>query len=442
MADSKRTTLGETLRSERKRRGWDIPRMAQQLRDASDQPHKMPSSASIQRNIERWEAGQVTRLSERYRLLYATAFDIPDERLFPPGQPQQAPTDGTHDEDVERRRLLQALVALGAVASPALDALHHIQDSVDRAIGVDAGLHLEEWEETVAEYGYTYSSTPAQKLLPDVAADLVTVRTAMSRLKTSDRLFPSWCRVTSGLAVLMAKTMSDLSQPREARMWWVTAQQAADASGDSDLSLWIGAERLVYGMYEQRPIPLLLRKADDIAGRAPQTPCRGLTHLLTVRAQLLALDGREDAARAGLRQCGQVFGQLPDTITKDTRSLAGWSEYRLRYTETWVYAYLGELAQLDTSANRARSLLTSKHRLGPTQLSLLQAFARVREGDVTEGVRSAQSVYGEHPAEFRTVMVKSLAGLVLDAVPSTQRTESMVSGYRELLADHQRRAIT
>ncbi len=80
------------LRSERKRRNWDIPRMAQELRNAAEHPHKMPSTASIQRNIERWESGKVKRITERNRILYSRALSIPEDELFE-DKPTQAPPE-------------------------------------------------------------------------------------------------------------------------------------------------------------------------------------------------------------------------------------------------------------------------------------------------------------------------------------------------------------
>jgi hypothetical protein len=344
-------------------------------------------------------------------------------------------------EGIGRRQLLQALGTLGIAWSPAVQALHQIQTSVEYTLGHDDGAHLDEWEDIVAEYGYTYALRPAHLLLPDVASDLVTVRTIMSRIRASDSLFPSWCRVTSGLAVLMAKLLADLGERREARMWWVTAQQSADLSRDSDLSLWVGAERLVYGMYEHRPTPILLRKAEQMTQRAPTTACRGLVHLRTIHAQLLALDGHDKGARAELQRSRDVFEQLPATITADIRSLAGWGEYRLRYTEAWVYAYLAEPDRVDEAVARGHFLQPSL--CGGTQLSLLQAFGHVQKGDLSNGVQHAVTTYASHPVDHRTVMVNSLAELVLEAVPPRKRNDPAVSGYRELVTSRpQRKAIT
>lgn len=93
------------MRSERRARGWDIPRMARELRDASDYPHKMPSERSLTRYVERWEDGQVRRITERYRILYARALSMSQEELFEDG-PQQLPVPAPTEGDVEAIRMM------------------------------------------------------------------------------------------------------------------------------------------------------------------------------------------------------------------------------------------------------------------------------------------------------------------------------------------------
>ncbi len=348
-------------------------------------------------------------------------------------------SDLDEDDEMQRRRLLQALATLGAASSPAVEAIEHIRDGVDRSIGRDESSLLDEWEETVAEYGYSYILLPPHLLLRDLAADLVAVQRITGR-HAGERL--PWYRVTGGLAALMAKTLCNLQQPRLARDWWVTAQHAADASRDLDLGLWIRGEQLVHGLYEGRPTAILLRKADRAVGGAPNTVCRGLLHVRTVRAQLLAMEGASGEAAAELRECEEIFNRLPASVTGEVRSIAGWAEDRLRYTEAWVHAHAGDRARLDPAVSRAREILPADDPRVGVQLDLLRAAGHVRAGDTTEGVRHAHAVYEAQPDEHRTVMVTSLARQVADAVPAASRTQPVVAGYRELLASGERRAIT
>ncbi|MEV7008786.1 hypothetical protein [Streptosporangium sp. NPDC051022] len=366
-------------------------------------------------------------------------FDLDEDVLF-------SKKKASHEDDeMERRRLLQTLATLGITSSPIFDSLQTIRDSVGQSLGRDERLDVEMWEETVAEYGYSYLLTPPQQLLREVAADLVAVKQAMSRTGSRDRLFRPWCRVTGGLSFLMAKTLCNLGQSRQARPWWATALDAAELSGDPNLSMWIRGEQLIHGLYDRRPTPVLLRHADAALDGYASSAYRGIVDISGVRAQLLALHGRPAEAAAELHRCGEIFEKLPGSVAGDVHSIEGWGADRLGYTQAWVYAYLGDRDQLDQAVSQThRALGQSDPRPRfRVQLALLQAIGYVRSGDVTEGVRHAQAVYEAYPVEHRTTMVTRLADDVLEAVPAAERRGSSVAGYRELLASPvDRRAIT
>jgi hypothetical protein len=375
--------------------------------------------------------------------LLASVYDVDESELFGDEVLSLSP-DGDEDE-MERRMLLQALALLGVSVPPATGALQSIQESVDRALGRSESDHLDDWEATLAEYGYAYLLRPPQRLLTDLAADLVAVRSIIARSQAEDPLYPGWCRVASGLSLLMAKTLSNLRQSRDARTWWNTAQHAADASGDTDLSLWVQGERLTHGLYEGNPAPILLQQANAAVGSASMTPCRGLVHTRAIRAQLLAMDGDGTEALHELHRCGEVFEQLPpNEVTSNVGSvLSGWAYERLHYTGAWVYAHLGQREQLDQAAATVRGLLSPAHHRMHAQINLLQAYGHIRIGDVSEGIRHAQTTYAAHPAEQRTVLVTSLADQVWKAVPLRRRGDPDVSDYRELLVvNSQRKEIT
>lgn len=68
--------LGSWLREQRQARGWDVPEMARQLRQAASSfGETVPGNDSLVAEIRRWERGQVG-VSERYRLFYCKAFGI------------------------------------------------------------------------------------------------------------------------------------------------------------------------------------------------------------------------------------------------------------------------------------------------------------------------------------------------------------------------------
>ncbi|WP_460306619.1 hypothetical protein [Actinocorallia aurea] len=335
---------------------------------------------------------------------------------------------------MERRHLLQSLAALGAVSSPALDALADIQASLDRAVGGGPEAHLDDWEENVAEYGYTVLTTPPHELIPQLARDLVTVRTTMSRAAKETPAWRGWCRIVGGLSMVLAKALSSAQRGREARTWWTTAQQAADSSGDVGLSLWVSGEQLIHGLYERRPTPILLRRADALVERVGESDHRGYVTVLAARAQLHALSGpghEADAAEA-IERTASLFARLPTSITSERRSIVGWGEERLRYAETFVAAHLGDLDRLDSAAARTLTLIPLDQTRFRTQLKLLHGFGLVRGGDLRRGIDCATAAVEADPGARDSLMSAAIAGDILRELPASPTPE--IAGYRELVA--------
>lgn len=313
--------------------------------------------------------------------------------------------------------------------------------ATSRVISADPSAKMEEWEQAVSDHGYGYLALPPAQLVSELAADIVDVQTFKPRIREGHPLYSRWCRVTSGLAWLMAKTLCNLGHVQESRGWWTTAQHAADASGDKDLSLWVSGERLTRGLYERRPAAVLHRQAE--AATAHQRSCAGLSQIYTLQAQVYALEGRAVEATRKLRDAEAVFARLPADVTRDTGSAWGWGEDRLRYTEAWVYAHLGDTAPLDLSADRVVGLVEYADPRSATQIKLVQAFGHVRAGDMTEGISLATSTYEAWPVEQQTTIIGRLAEEVWEEVPPDQRSVPSAVAYRELVGSSAfRRAIT
>lgn len=339
--------------------------------------------------------------------------------------------------NMERRRLLQSLAVLGAATavSPEGIALEAIRASVNDAF-MATNRDVQYWEERVVEYGYTYGPTPPQELMAELAADLVSVRLIMGRMRThaaADQ-YPEWCRVAGGLSGLMAKTLSNLGHTKEARQWWRTAEAASDTSGDIGARLWARGERTIHGLYEQRPLQLLLRQASEAIDLAQGHLCTGLAHASTARAQALAVTGDCKAAQSELARTEDILNRLPAHVSNDLESIHGWGEDRLRYTETWVHAYSGDEARTDAAAEQAKALYPAERCRPSVQIELLRAFVRTQSGDVTEGVRHAHATFEELPPAHRTTMIIELAQRVLQPVAADDCKRTDVNAYRELLA--------
>lgn len=289
------------------------------------------------------------------------------------------------------------------------------------------------------EYGYSYLATSPVTLIPDLAADMVAVRSVAARLSAPDAEYRGWCRIGGILSGLMAKSLSNLGNARASRQWWNMAQHVADASGDLKVSLWVRGQRIIHGLYENRPLEVLLRQARDATEFARGHICAGLADVSTGLAQVSVLAGDYTAAVQELRRTQEILSRLPLSVTQDTGSAMGWGEPKLRYTETWVNAYIGNESKTDEAAQRALRLFPETDARGPAQVKLMQAFARVQHGDISEGIRHAQAVYAPLVSDQRTTMVDVLAKRVLAGVPADVQNRPDVATYRELVTrPHQR----
>jgi transcriptional regulator with XRE-family HTH domain len=344
-------------------------------------------------------------------------------------------------EEMERRRLLQSLAALGVNISPLGHALETVRTVFGDTIGYDDRNNLDHWEETVVEYGYSYLATSPTSLIPELAADLIAIRSIVRRIPRDSSDYQSWCRVSGALSGLMAKSLSNLGQSRYSRQWWNMAQHLVDVSGDHNLGLWVRGQRIIHGLYENRPFQVLSRQADAATGFAHGHICAGLADVSTGRAQVSVLSGDYLSAERELHRSEDILSQLPPSVTEDTSSVMGWGEAQLRYTEAWVYAHMGNETETDRAIERALQLYPESDSRSPAQAKLMQAFARIRSGDINEGIRHARAVYEPLVTEQRTTMVDALALQVLNSIPLEAQKRVDVTEYRSLVATSSQRMI-
>lgn len=89
---------GQWLRAERQARGWDIQQMVGRLRKAAAVAgDKAPGKDSLVVMVHRWENNR-SGVSERYRLLYCTAFQIPASQFGLTTAPATAPAVAGDDD--------------------------------------------------------------------------------------------------------------------------------------------------------------------------------------------------------------------------------------------------------------------------------------------------------------------------------------------------------
>ncbi len=311
------------LRLERRTRGWDIPRMAQELRDAADYPHKMPSVRSLRRYIERWEKGDVVRVTERYRILYTRAFGMSDDELFEDG-PQMPPAPNPNEGDVEAiRGMLAALM------------------TSDR------------------QFGGTRIRRQATEYLTDVIEPRL-------RGHASDPLRRRLFAVSTEFTLRVSAMNLDTDRPDASLTLLGRAASMANESGDPSLTAWVLSRRGEHEMHQaalaRRPaqkagyVDQALAYTEGAAGIARAVPPLGRAFLTTKSALAWSLTGNRARTQ---RVLGDVWDAYERTGTTTEPSwISAYGVGHLRHEEARCYVNLGMGRHAVRSAEQSLAIRT------------------------------------------------------------------------------------
>jgi hypothetical protein len=281
------STSGETLRAWRRSRGWDVPKTAQQLRQAAgDAP--MPVHDALVRMIYRWERGEHA-LSERYELLYRRLGLEAARDEAQPGASE--PAAGCAPDDAH------SVVAWVAATNTSDDAINQI----DRAATYLAEVHAQ---------------VPAPKVLSEVLALNREVHALLGggrqRLRQTRRLL----QIHSQLMAHACLLFGDLGRRRTARDYGTAAlllAQEADADEAVAWSVQAKTARWTGGFVQAAEFA---RRGFEVSG---PTPTR--VELAYREANAIALFGDVPRARKALQRAERAA----ETLSTDTADISVWS---------------------------------------------------------------------------------------------------------------------
>lgn len=219
MADVRRV-WADRIRTERKKRGWDKPEMVRRLTHAAgDARQSLPDHDSLMTYVKRWERGTVG-ISERYRMLYAAAFGLPEDDLF-----AQPPAVGA---------TLLTGVAPRAVVDDEIEALELARRVAASDVGAET---LRRLEQAVDDMAIDYHRTPPAELLQRIRRHLDHVAHLIDARKTlgeHQRLLV----VGGWLSLLGATCHIDLHQRPAATARLRTAAGLAKEAGHAEIAAW------------------------------------------------------------------------------------------------------------------------------------------------------------------------------------------------------------
>ena len=122
---------GQWLMQQRQAMGWNVRQMGRQLREAARQSRDtLPSKESLDVMIHRWERDG-SGVSERYRLHYCKAFQIPINRFGDPATLSASHVNGKQPAANMTRPLRQPMASAPAELSQPPSLHDRIQTALD-----------------------------------------------------------------------------------------------------------------------------------------------------------------------------------------------------------------------------------------------------------------------------------------------------------------------
>lgn len=407
------------------------------------------------RLISKWENGDVQRPQAVYqRILRRLGAPLPSAQVRSassspwksspetlPGAICSAGTDGEahqahqreEDEGEVYRREVMRLVR-GAMAGGFLSSVEPLRRRVDTALALPTDeCDADEWDRVADEYAHLVGRLPAAEIFPQLLADLDEVRFRME--SSPEDLRTRLVRVGGLLSGLAAISFASLGYPMEGSRYWRTAQRAAEVVGDRQFNSLVRGRRAVFALYAPVRSRTIVKLADEAIAISDGAPSAGAAAAHAARAQLFALQGDCSGARAALADLEAVFARLPVQVLSDRESQWGWSEQRLRHTQSFVHSYTGRVAEATAAQEAALALYPSSSYQGPAQVHLHRATCLIITGDPAEGVRHMIRTIEGLPVNLsRDNLVRRSAALVLEALPAQAAKLPVVSQARELLA--------
>ncbi|WP_271216661.1 helix-turn-helix domain-containing protein [Streptosporangium carneum] len=319
------------------------------------------------------------------------------------------------DDTMERRALLQLLTALGYGSAIPMSALETIFSHAESVIGGHENTNLEEWEESVFEYGFLYVTRPPGSLISSATTDFVEI----SRLLTISQtpvMRSGLLRISAQLAALLGMEFSDIGEKNASLRSWRLARRAADATEDRELRVWVRVREASYAFWTGRPGSITSRLIDDAVQIGDRTPSASLARALSVKATVSASGGDTEATRTALTDLQRAYERIPDRRRESP--LWSFSERRMHWGQAYPSALIGDTTEATKAVERSLALCPADYRADIAELKLIQALSLAHDRDVTTSLDIATAATEGQPlgASRRRIL-----GQIVDALPEKAR---------------------
>lgn len=320
------------------------------------------------------------------------------------------------------------------VNAPALEVLkaaERVRLGLDDVLGTGmmAQAGLDDWDRTVARYGYATRDRPSAVLLGDLCADLQELKLAIGRHRSASAL-RRLTLVTAQMSGMVCLTLVKMGDRKAFRQWARTARTAAAEAGDLVTVAWVLAQE-AYGHYYVGDLVeavAIARGAQDAAGG---TPCVGAVLAAALEMRAHAAMGAASETAIALAEAERILGRL--SSREQAASAFGYRESQLRFHEGSAYTHLHDIRAAVRAQDRALELCPAADYTDWAMTRLDRAACVAYQGDMSGAISYATETLLGLDSLRRKGIITSRGHEFLADLPPSQRSGADARDLRELL---------
>jgi tetratricopeptide (TPR) repeat protein len=233
------------------------------------------------------------------------------------------------------------------------------------------------------------------------------------------------------MAGLLATTLINLNDHRQARAWFQTGLRAAEQSEEPALRAWILVRQSVSALYWGDP-HAALQLSTQAARITRHVPCVAATWAPAVQARALARMGNAEATRVALKSAEAAFAS--QEVRAEEQDAYGYTAAQLHFYRSSALTLIGDTQAAYEAQKEALSHYGPDVYLDTSLVRLDRSICLVRDGETEEAVQRAGRHLMNLPVEHHSPIVLDHARRVYSAIPAGQRHLSAVQEYKEVLA--------
>lgn len=288
---------------------------------------------------------------------------------------------------------------------------------------------LDEWERTVWQHGETTRDRAPSVLLKDLSADLVGLRGALARCRSSSAL-RRLTRVTARMAGLMCLTLIKMDEHAAFRGWARTARLAADEAGDPLTHSWARAHE-AYGHYYSGNLTEEIHVAQHAQELSGKVPSVGAALAAALEARARAALGQAEATRSALQRAEACLSHLG--AGSIGTSAFGYNEAQLRFHQGNAFTHLHDTSSAWQAQRQALSLCPTNDYMDRTMIQLDRAHCLAYDGDVTGAVAIVVEATTSLTGQQRHGIIAARVRETIAILPPQHRALPAVRDLHDLL---------